>query len=349
MLISLSKKFVFVANLKTASTSIEKALRPYAEVALVESRFGKHQPFRTIEARFAWLLGLIDPNELLVFGVMRDPVDYMISLYNSHTDAKFKDNPALYTAGLDFDRFLGEWTARNEEQVRQQYLRFLDANGRIAANYIISYDRLEAGLRFVGQRIGAKSPLLLGRENASPGSFEAAALTPAQHRWIETHFAQDRDVLNDYCDRLLTGRPQFAPGDAEAKQPVAAIDAVAAADQTAAHQTAGERAVAPAVSVDAETAAARRPQAEKIVQALYRVLLLREPDMAGGDARIAQLAAGRPVEDVIRQMLASQEFAAKRSWFLRTYLAAAGSTAGREPAPPAPRPDAGSPAPQTAP
>jgi len=323
MLISLSKKFVFVANLKTASTSIEKALRPHSEVALVESRFGKHQPFRTVEARFGWMLAPIDPGELLVFGVMRDPVDYMISLYNSHTDQKFKDNPALYTGGIDFDRFLGEWTVRNEEQVRQQYLRFLDANGRIAANYIISYDRLEAGLRFVGQRIGVKSLLSLSRENTSPGTFAPAALTPAQRRWIETHFAQDRDVLGRYCDRLLTGRPAFVPDAAGDRE--AAAGPASTADPAAA--------VAPAEPADTTI----RPVAAEIVQALYRVLLLREPDMAGRDVRIAQLLGGRPVEHVIRQMLESREFAARRAEFLRTYLAtvanATGGAAEREPAP----------------
>ena len=67
---------------------------------MVEARFGKHQRFSEVETRFAWMLDLFDPDKLFVFGVMRDPVDYMISLYNSHTDPKFKETPGLYTAEI---------------------------------------------------------------------------------------------------------------------------------------------------------------------------------------------------------------------------------------------------------
>ena len=209
MLISLSRKFVFVANLKTASTSIEKALRPFAELALVESRFGKHQEFAQIEARFAWLLGQIDPAELFVFGVIRDPVDYMVSLYNSHTDPKFRDRPALYTAGLDFDHFLREWTVANADQIRQQHLRFLDRAGRLAPNYIISYDRLGDGMRFVADRIGVKALTALSRENQSPGDFDISAVAAQQREWIEKRFDGDLRVMQNYCDRLLTERQPF--------------------------------------------------------------------------------------------------------------------------------------------
>jgi hypothetical protein len=209
MLISLSKRFVFVANLKSASTAIEKVLRPYSELVLVESRFGKHQPFAQIEARFGWMLNLVDPADMFVFGVLRDPIDYAVSMYNSHMDPRFKDNPDLYTGELDFDQFLDEWMPRNADQLKPQYLRFLDKEGRIAANYIISYDHLRDGLRFVSERIGVEKLCTLNRENKSQGSFERASISDLQHAWIEAHFAKDRDLLNRYCDRLLVARPQF--------------------------------------------------------------------------------------------------------------------------------------------
>lgn len=53
MLISLRKKFIFVANLKTASTAIEKQLRSVCEVAILQTRFGKHHGLDEIEKRFS--------------------------------------------------------------------------------------------------------------------------------------------------------------------------------------------------------------------------------------------------------------------------------------------------------
>ncbi len=45
MLLSLTKKFLFIANLKTASTSIERVLNGHCELRLTHSPFGKHQTF----------------------------------------------------------------------------------------------------------------------------------------------------------------------------------------------------------------------------------------------------------------------------------------------------------------
>jgi SAM-dependent methyltransferase len=218
MLISLSNKFVFIANPKTASTAIERALRPYSDVALVESRFGKHQSFLEIEARFEWMLSLVDPSELLVFSVMRDPIDFMVSLYNSHMDPKFEAEADLYTGTLHFEDFLNKWTQSNDDQSRQQHTRMLDGDNRIAANYIIAYDNLEDGLRFVGERIGVDNLVPLGRENESHGRFDRASLTAAQHDRIEDFFVVDRKVLDRYCGRLLTSRPILPLDDFDVKK-----------------------------------------------------------------------------------------------------------------------------------
>jgi len=286
MLISLSKKFVFIAGLKAASTAIESALKSSAQLALIEAQFGKHQPFNEIEARFAWMLGRIEPAELFVFGVMRDPIDYMISLYNSHTAPRFKGDPDLCTAGMDFDRFLGEWTVRNRGQIQQQYLRFLDRKGRIAANYIISYDRLEDGLRFVSERIGVESLLPLGWENESNGPLDRSSLTEEQSGRIEAHFVRDREILGGYCDRLLTSRTQIV---------------LNATDE------------GPGTEIASSPPEKKRSAApEEIVDILYRATLRRPPDGQGRPVYEALLRAGRSELDLVKVLAGSPEFAAKK-------------------------------------
>ena len=89
MLLSLSHKFIFVANLKSASTAIESAMGDKAEIKLSATKFGKHDGLSAISNKFAWIKRYIPYEEFFVFGVIRDPVDYLLSLYNSHQKPAF--------------------------------------------------------------------------------------------------------------------------------------------------------------------------------------------------------------------------------------------------------------------
>jgi hypothetical protein len=73
-------------------------------------------------------------------------------------------------------------------------------------------------------------------------------------------------------------------------------------------------------AVPTPPAAAKDSLARELVRALYRVLLLREPDQRGIDGHVRRLEAGYPVEDVVRQFVRSKEFAAKYTWFLETHV-----------------------------
>jgi hypothetical protein len=203
MLLSLTKKFLFIANLKTASTSIERVLSSYAEIRLVESRFGKHQSFSEFSDRFKWLLSCVNVRDLFIFGVMRDPADYVLSLYNSHRVEQFRHTPKLYTGDMDFARFITEWVPRNGDQLRPQFARFVSAEGRVVTNLIISYDRLAEGLAIVADRLDTQELRNLPRVNPSPSQLMRDNLSPEQLTWIYTRLEKDREFMARYCDRLL--------------------------------------------------------------------------------------------------------------------------------------------------
>ena len=208
MLIGLQRKFVFIANLKSASSAVEKILRPLSEIALVESRFGKHLPFHRIEERFAWVFKLIPPNEFMIFGIIRDPIEYTISLFNSHTDIKFQNDPRLYTGEMDFDMFLGKWCTVNADQIRPQFTRFIGKDGTIAANLIISFPKISEGLDVVASRIDAPDLRSLPIVNASNARFSPDDLSDNQRTWICEHFERDRRFIAQFCDRVLTPEEQ---------------------------------------------------------------------------------------------------------------------------------------------
>jgi len=204
MLISLDYKFIFIANLKSASTAIEIALRPFSNIALVEAQFDKHFPLFDIEERFAWVFDYVDRKEFLIFGVMRDPIDFVVSLYNSHSDPKFADAPGLYTGNIDFDRFLKEWPERNADQLVPQHTRFLARDGSIGANYIVSYAKLEEGLRYITARLGMPAICEVDRFNISEEQVLRENLTAEQTECIATRWDDDYRFMAKFCDRLLT-------------------------------------------------------------------------------------------------------------------------------------------------
>lgn len=203
MLFSLTKKFLFLANLKTASTAIERVLSPHAELRLVQSQFGKHQSFSEFAERFKWLLNCTDIQEIFIFGVMRDPVDYVLSLYNSHRVEQFRNVPKLYTGNMDFGEFIAEWIPKNADQLRPQYVRFTGMEGRVIANFIISFERLREGLAAVAEKLDVKELASLPPIHVSPPGLTRSELGSDQVAWIEDRLAKDKEFMACFCDRLL--------------------------------------------------------------------------------------------------------------------------------------------------
>ena len=60
----------------------------------------------------------------------------------------------------------------------------------------------------------------------------------------------------------------------------------------------------------------------EVVQALYRVLLLREPDPTGFESYTNEIGNGLTIENAMRRILRSREFAQKHAEFMRTHLPA---------------------------
>lgn len=294
MLISLDYKFIFVANLKTGSTAIESALREYSEIALVESQFEKHAPLSEIERRFSWVFDLITRQAFFIFGVIRDPVDYVISIYNSHADDKFLDNPSLYTRGLSFFDFRNKWAEANFEQLLPQYHRFLRRDGSFGLDYLMAYERLPESFRSVTERLGISAKLehlnvserLLGRRDLTAGDLE----------WIDAHFRQDRRLLSNWCDRTLT----------EADRRSAGAELIPMSAQP--HR------------LEPSNPYQLSGGWEELVHALYRVLLLREPDLPGLRGGLELLRNGSDFENLMRGCLKSEEFARSYQRFTKAYI-----------------------------
>lgn len=187
MLLSLSRKFIFIANLKSASSAIERSLGPYAEFRITQTKFGKHDDLSTIGKKFRWAKKYVPFDQFFVFGVMRDPVDFIVSLYNFHTASGFDGKPHS-TRDLSFDDFWSVW-CKKSWQARPQRLRFTDARGLLGVNHVIDFAQLASEFPRVCDHLGLQATL--PTVNVSPAVLSRADLNEDQIDRIKTHYADD--------------------------------------------------------------------------------------------------------------------------------------------------------------
>jgi hypothetical protein len=193
MLISLSHQFLFVANLKSASSSVERALSPFAEFRATRTNWGKHDDLSTISKKFKWIRKYVPLKDIFVFGVMRDPVDFILSLYNFHTRPGF-DGKKHSSKGLAFDDFWRDWCTRSW-QAKPQHLRFVDKHGQLKMSHIIDMSELASEFPQICSKLGVTATL--PKLNVSPVLLSRADLSPEQISKIQDRYADDYAFIKD--------------------------------------------------------------------------------------------------------------------------------------------------------
>lgn len=203
MLISLRYNFIFVANLKTASTSIEDALKEYSDISILRSEWGKHISISDIQQHYKYVIDRIGFENFFKFGIIRHPEDYLKSLYLSHTHDKFKNNPRLYTGNLNFEQFIYLWGEANKGQMRPQYTRFIDNKGNILINYIIKYDDLNEQLLNILKIIGIPA-IKFDKKNVSPK--KNIKIEDSTLKYIRKYYDMDYYIYNKLTNREIYGK-----------------------------------------------------------------------------------------------------------------------------------------------
>ncbi len=164
MLLSKRHRFLFIANTKAASTAIEAALLPFADLALADTPEVKHMALhRFLESRQAGREFLeFEPDRLLKFGVMRDPVEWIFSWYRYRLGNQVE---APLPQGTTFAQF---WHQRDWNIQRPnglgKYLQsdlFCNPRGDVLVDVIIRYDALEYEYSNLCELLRLSAPLKL--------------------------------------------------------------------------------------------------------------------------------------------------------------------------------------------
>ena len=144
MLLSFDRRFLFVANTKTASTSIEVVLRPHAQIVRAETPARKHVPLSMAlsEYKGAFAEAGCPPGRLLKFGVMRDPLDWIGSWFRYR---KGNQVEAPLPPDMSFAEFWAraDWNIRRKGGERHLQRRMFCREGKVLADLVIPFAQVD--------------------------------------------------------------------------------------------------------------------------------------------------------------------------------------------------------------
>lgn len=87
-----NNKFIFVANTKCASQSIEASrLGKISEIKLTNILVGKHMSIEEIYERFGFIFDEYEFEDFFKFGIIRDPLHWVVSWFNFRSRPELSD------------------------------------------------------------------------------------------------------------------------------------------------------------------------------------------------------------------------------------------------------------------
>jgi len=184
------RDFVLLAMPKTASTSLERTLAPYATEVVGSPPGQKHLPARGfVHTRAPELAGQGHPRESYELVTMfREPIAWLESWWRYRA----REDSRQSTADMTFEEFALRYLAGDDDAPvpRGRPARFIRAQGAIAVDRIFSVEHPEVWTAWFRERVGA--PLRFERRNASDAGRGELAF--ATREALAAHFAPEYEV-----------------------------------------------------------------------------------------------------------------------------------------------------------
>jgi len=207
MLISLDHKFIFIANLKAASTSIDALLAPYANIYINHTQCGKHDPIYDIEQKYNHLfVDGFERDKFFVFSSIREPLDFLKSQYFFHQDQAF-ENQISFTKNLSFDQFIEHYWKTDELrwEILPAWLR-LHNKKEFRCDYLINYSNLNSDLSFLIKHFNLPVNIEtnLKKYNVTQNKNTEITLSEETENFISKLYKLDEILLYCYTSKILT-------------------------------------------------------------------------------------------------------------------------------------------------
>ena len=168
MLVFWNERLVFLAMPKTGTTAIEMALRPRAGIAITDPPVMKHTPLYRYQRFLEPYFEKGGATGFETVAMVREPVDWLGSWYRYRQRDDLAGHPNS-TRDISFDEFVRAYLRRDRPPfaaVGSQAKFLHDASGAVAVTHLFQYERQDALLAFLQERLG--QALALKRLNESP-------------------------------------------------------------------------------------------------------------------------------------------------------------------------------------
>jgi hypothetical protein len=184
------RDFVLLALPKTASTSLERTLSPYATEVVTAPPGQKHLPARGfVHTKAHDLAAQGHPRESYELVTMfREPIAWLESWWRYRA----REDSRQSTADLTFDEFARLYLAGDGDAPvpKGRPARFVHAQGAVAVDRVLSVERPDVWAAWFSERLGV--PLEFERRNAS--TAERGDLREETRAALVAHFAPEYDV-----------------------------------------------------------------------------------------------------------------------------------------------------------
>ena len=162
MLISERYNFVYLANPKTGSTSIEAAFEKYADFKAIAGPKTKHMSYRLFSRKFRYFTSL----DVVV--CVRDPIDTLYSWYRYRQRSGIKKRENRIQ-GISFEEFLAHWGKKKPPpfaNVSTGATFVLDTDGNLPDITYFRYEGRPTLHSYLAEKVGGDVPEL--HRNQSP-------------------------------------------------------------------------------------------------------------------------------------------------------------------------------------
>lgn len=171
MIISHSKRFIFVHNYKVAGTSVRSILNPHGNWSfrasthldkikilmgiypkVYSNQFYGHSTLLDLKKRIPGRIF----SSYFKFGFVRDPWDWQVSLYMFMLQQKDHPQHKIVSSMKSFDEYI-EWRVNKDLKLQKAF--FYDEEGACLADFLGRYESLRSDFKVVREKMGIKSDL----------------------------------------------------------------------------------------------------------------------------------------------------------------------------------------------
>lgn len=206
MILSVKHGFLYFAMPKTATTSIESLLGAYGDITLARTAHHKHIACAAAKERYSKLFSTYYPyDRFFKFGVIREPVSWIISWYNFRSRPELADPRSPihknYLGPYSLDEFLEELGSpqpRSFARIGTQNDFYGLSTGELGVDALVRHDHLREDLARISKHlpVDLSRGLSSTRANESPPRLSRADVSAETQNRILQLFAEDLKLYN---------------------------------------------------------------------------------------------------------------------------------------------------------